>query len=237
MVLRTASLAAALAVAFLTTLACDPPGKPVLEENEATSSTDFKTLYATNCAGCHGEDGKNGPGRILNDPLYLSLIPQEALKDVLIHGRPGTSMPAWAKSEGGPLLPEQIDALVDGMEKNWAKKVTTNAAAPLPSYASTGNGDVEAGRKVFARSCFMCHGPGAKVGSVTDVSYLSLVSNQMLRTSVIVGRPDLGMPDYRFLKLGKALNEQEITDVVAFLASKRPNNSLGMTNSGQQAAR
>ena len=47
----------------------------------------------------------------------------------------------------------------------------------------------------------------------------------MLRTSIIVGRPDLGMPDYRHLKLGKALTDQDITDLVAFLASKRPVNS------------
>ena len=68
----------------------------------------------------------------------------------------------------------------------------------------------------------MCHGPGAKVGSVTEPAYLSLVSDQMLRTSILVGRPDLGMPDYRHLKLGKALTDSDVSDLVAFLSSKRP---------------
>ena len=68
----------------------------------------------------------------------------------------------------------------------------------------------------------MCHGKGAKIGPVTDVSYLSLVSNQNLRTSIIAGRPDLGMPDWRFLNLGHALTDQDISDIVAYLASLRP---------------
>jgi hypothetical protein len=44
----------------------------------------------------------------------------------------------------------------------------------------------------------------------------------MLRTSIVVGRPDLGMPDYRFLNLGKPLSDGDVTDLVAYLASQRP---------------
>ena len=206
---------------LLLSTACEPPGKP---EPELSSQdvTDFKVLYSDNCAGCHGIDGKNGPGRILNDPLYLAVLPKQTLKQILIYGRAGTAMPAWAKEQGGPLTMPQIDALVDGMEKNWAKPAGFQGTQ-LPAYSAAdkqGEGDV--GRKLFLRNCFMCHGPGAKIGSVTDPSYLSLVSNQMLRTSIIVGRPDLGMPDYRALKLGKPLSDDEITDLVAFLVSKRP---------------
>lgn len=208
-------------VALLCLAACDPPGKPKPETTAA--ATDFKVLFAENCAGCHGDLGKNGPARILNNALYLAVVPKETLKQIVIRGRPGTAMPAWAKSEGGPLTPAQIDALVDGIYQSWAKPVHFGAAQPAPAYAAGDQkGDAEAGRKVFLRSCFMCHGPGAKVGSVSDPSYLSLVSDQMLRTSIIVGRPDLGMPDYRVLKLGKPLADQDVTDVVAFLSSKRP---------------
>jgi mono/diheme cytochrome c family protein len=206
---------------LLTLTACDPPGKPKLAgEKLPEDITDFQTLYQQNCAGCHGNEGKNGPGRILNDSLYLAVMPKQTLKQILIYGRPGTAMPAWARSEGGPLTPVQIDSLVDGIE-SWAKPFDPHGTT-LPSYAAAAQGDADQGRKLFARNCFMCHGPGAKVGLVTDPNYLSLVSNQMLRTSIIVGRPDLGMPDYRNLKLGKALDDGDVTNLVAFLASKRP---------------
>jgi mono/diheme cytochrome c family protein len=113
---------------------------------------------------------------------------------------------------------------VDGIEKNWAKP-NQFGDAKMPPYAADQQGNPDSGRKLFLRNCFMCHGPGAKVGPVADPTYLSLVSDQMLRTSIIVGRPDLGMPDYRSLKLGKPLADQDIADLVAFLASKRPANS------------
>lgn len=203
--------------------ACDPPGRPQFEAERA-EITDFKILFSLNCEGCHGVEGKNGPGRILNDPLYLALIPRDALKQVLIYGRPGTAMPAWEKSQGGPLTMRQIDALVDGIEKNWAKPARFSGTQ-IPAYATNQQGNSDSGRKLFLRSCFMCHGPGAKIGPVADPTYLSLVSDQMLRTSIIVGRPDLGMPDYRTLKLGKPLTDQDITDLVSFLASKRPADS------------
>jgi mono/diheme cytochrome c family protein len=203
--------------------ACDPPGKPKEREDiNRRDITDFRTLYNENCEGCHGTNGKNGPGRPLNDPLYLAIIPKEELQKVITYGRQGTGMPAWALTQGGPLTDAQVNALVSGIEQNWAKPVKFGTA-PAPSY-SAGNttGDADHGRKLFLKDCFACHGQGAPIGPVTDGAYLSLVSDQLLRTAIIQGRPDLGMPDYRFINAGHALADQDITDVVAFLASKRP---------------
>jgi cytochrome c oxidase cbb3-type subunit III len=216
----------AMVAAALVLSACDPPGKPKLEEASAESgaeSLDFATLYKNNCAGCHGVDGKNGPGRILNDGLYLSFISKEQLKQVLVNGRPGTAMPGWSMQAGGPLSDKQIDALVDGIFQNWSKPQSTSGPKPPAYEAQAGSaGNVTHGKQLFVRSCFMCHGKGAKVGPVTDPAYLSLVSDQMLRTSIVVGRPDLGMPDYRFLNLGKPLSDGDVTDLVAYLVSLRP---------------
>jgi len=50
---------------------------------------------------------------------------------------------------------------------------------------------------------------------------LALVSNQGLRTIVIAGRPELGAPDWRGNVRGKPMSDQEVTDVVAWLASRR----------------
>lgn len=74
--------------------------------------------------------------------------------------------------------------------------------------------------------CADCHGAegrgGDKAGSVVDPSYLGLVSDQGLRTSVIVGRKDLDMPDWRGYVTGRAMSDQEISDVVAWLVAERP---------------
>jgi cytochrome c oxidase cbb3-type subunit 3 len=219
--MRLALPAFACVAAVTCLVACDPPGKPKQEEIAASQVTDFKILYSQNCSGCHGPNGQKGPGRILNDAVYLAVIPRDSLQHVIEFGRPGTAMPAWALSEGGPLTPQQVAALVAGIE-SWKKPVSAPAGAELPSYAASSSGDAVNGKRLFARGCFFCHGPGARVGSVTDPSYLSLVTDQNLRTSIIVGRSDLGMPNYLALNAGHPLNDQDVSDLVAYLASLRP---------------
>jgi cytochrome c oxidase cbb3-type subunit III len=217
-VLRAASCAA---VAIVLT-ACDPPGKPGPVPPSSQDITDFAVLYGENCAGCHGAKGRDGAGRILNDPLYLAIVPREELQRTIENGRPGTPMPAFAQSNGGPLVPKQVTALVDGIESNWAKPQQFQGAN-LPPYAAAGEqGNPDNGKKLYLRACFMCHGKGAAIGPVNDPSFLELSSDQFLRTAIIVGRPDLGMVDYRYLNMGHALSNQDIADLVAYLASSRP---------------
>lgn len=217
--LRYYTLASAVAALLMT--ACEPPGKPSAPTTPA-EITDFHTLFSENCSGCHGPNGKEGPGRPLNDPLYLAVIPRDTLKSIIENGRPGTAMPAWARSQGGPLYPNQVDALVGGIEKNWAKPVNLKGVA-VPSYSGGhASGDAAQGKKLFARNCFMCHGKGAPIGPVTEPAVLALASNQYVRTSIIFGRPDFGMPSFQHLSLGRALSDQDVTDLVAYVTSFRP---------------
>jgi hypothetical protein len=55
-----------------------------------------------------------------------------------------------------------------------------------------------------------------------DGSFLALTSNQGLRTSVIVGHPEFGFPDWRNDVPGHSMSAQEISDVVAWMAAQRP---------------
>jgi cytochrome c oxidase cbb3-type subunit III len=217
----------ACAALFIAATACDPPGKPKPVPPSSQDITDFAVLYGESCAGCHGANGRNGPGRILNDALYLALIPRDELQKIIENGRPGTGMPAWARSQGGPLTDKQITALVNGIETHWAKPDQFQNTALPPYAAESDPADPARGKKLFLRDCFMCHGPGAKIGPVTNASYLELSTDQLLRTSIIVGRPDLGMPDYRALNMGHPLANQDIADLVAYLASMRPTSTPG----------
>jgi cytochrome c oxidase cbb3-type subunit III len=222
-----AALISGVFLAALLLSGCHPYGKPALEEVDPEKSTDFATLFAQNCRGCHGDNGKYGPGRILNDPLYVAFIPREEIKKVLTYGRPGTAMPAWAQSQGGPLSEKQIDVLVSGIKDDWAKPVDLHGTT-LPVYSTDINaGDATRGKRLFVRACFACHGQGAPVGVITNATYLQLSSNQNLRTSIVVGRPDVPvkkmlMPNYMYLNAGHALTDQDVSDLVTYIASFRP---------------
>jgi cytochrome c oxidase cbb3-type subunit III len=213
---------------------CDRlPGKPTPEERwkPATEITDFSQLYALNCSGCHGADGRFGGARPLNDPLYLALVSAATLRTMIAQGVPGTSAPTLAQQVGGPLTDKQIDILVEGMRSRWGKAENFNNVA-FPPYSvqdasakGSAPGDSQRGAVAYQNYCAQCHGKdgsgGPKGGSVINPAYLALVSDQALRTTVIVGRSDLGMPDWRATISGRPMSSQEISDVVAWLASHR----------------
>jgi cytochrome c oxidase cbb3-type subunit 3 len=183
--------------------------------------TDFKALYESNCSGCHGGDGRHGAARPLNDPVFLAVIGSETLRDVIANGRPKTAMPPFAQSSGGGLTDRQITILADQIQQHWSRpQEFTNAS--LPRYRSE-PGDPIAGGGVFRAYCAGCHGEEgvtkSKVGSVTDANFLALVSDQSLRTSVIAGRSDRGMPDWRGHP--HPMSPQEISDVVAWISAHR----------------
>jgi cytochrome c oxidase cbb3-type subunit III len=188
---------------------------------------DFSTLYAQNCAGCHGAEGRGGASIALANPVYLAIVDETAMRNVVANGVRGTSMPAFAQSAGGLLTEEQIDAITSGMFSRWGRKGILDGGNP-PSYAAKDAGNVDRGQLVFGTYCASCHGSeggGTPKGSaITNDSFLALVSDQALRTIVITGRPELGAPDWRGNVPGRSMTDQEITDVVAWLASRRAEN-------------
>lgn len=218
----------ALGVMMLTGCS-SPPGQPRKgSETPAPSEVlEFGTLYAENCAGCHGVEGRGGAAIALNDPVYLTIADKEAIRKVTANGVRGTSMPAFAQSAGGMLTDKQIDVITSEIRSRWSKPGILDGANP-PSYAAKSAGNPQQGEAAYKTYCESCHGPagqGAKKGSaITNDSFLALVSDQGLRTMVIAGRPELGAPDWRGNVPGKPMSDQEITDVVAWLASRRVQN-------------
>jgi cytochrome c oxidase cbb3-type subunit 3/ubiquinol-cytochrome c reductase cytochrome c subunit len=224
---RTRAAVAAIATGLgLVTAGCDAlPGKPRPTDRQSLPSqvVDFGSLYGSNCAGCHGSGGRLGASRPLNDPVYLALVPREQLRRVIADGVPGTLQPAFSSGAGGTLTDAQIDALVGGVFDRWGKSGKSDVAG-LPPYAAAA-GDAARGQAVYATACAACHGPegkgGPKGGAVADASYLALVSDQYLRTTVIAGRSDLGMPDWRGYTPGQPLTDGQVSDVVAWLVAQR----------------
>src|SRR2546429_3105795 len=79
--------------------------------------TGFTALLANNCAGCHGQDGRAGAARRLNDPVFLAVIGKQNLRDVIANGVPRTGMPAFAQTAGGSFTDPQITILAGQMEE------------------------------------------------------------------------------------------------------------------------
>jgi cytochrome c oxidase cbb3-type subunit 3 len=181
----------------------------------------FDRLYKQNCSACHVENGSGGPALDLANPNYQALVDDASLKRWITSGMPGTQMPAFGESAGGFLTPQQVDVLVADMRARWSHKDHTTADMPPYSSSAPGNVEpnVEDGQDIFKVSCLSCHQQGQQ--KITDASYLALVSDQSLRTIVIAGRPDLGHPDWKQVRHGQPLTDQDVSNVIAYLHSLR----------------
>jgi cytochrome c oxidase cbb3-type subunit III len=201
-------------------------GRPIRSDQV----TDFATLYGLHCAGCHGADGQFGPAPPLNDPLFLAIVPDATLLQLVAGGRPGTPMPAFSRKKGGTLTDEQVRAIASGIKSRWK---AARPETPPPDYlvaADRSRGDEGRGRIVFDRACASCHGKDGlggkdKVGPIHEPAFLDLISDQAVRRFILTGRRDLKMPDFA----GKAgrppdfhpLSPTDIDDLVELVASWR----------------
>jgi len=229
----------AAALMFVVSLGCtDPPGKPNPADRPVMPDQvlGFEKLFANNCTGCHGSEGRLGPAPPLNDPLFVEIISREQLAGVVQDGRPDTPMPPFSKEQGGPLTHEQIEVLVEGILSRWKADKSVQGSPPVyaqPASEGVPVGNVERGATLFGRACAACHGAnglgtvrdGVTVNVINSSAFLSLISDQALRRIIITGRPDLGMPSYAE-RAGRPddfqpLTSGDIDDLVALLASWR----------------
>jgi mono/diheme cytochrome c family protein len=133
------------------------------------------TLYAENCAVCHGLNGEGiGANPALDNP-GLASMPYEDIFKVIERGRFGTSMPAWSKEDGGPLSDYQISELTALIQSgDWnatGDRVVNLGLAPLIPFTTEPDSDLleavgvledgatlQAAISTYASSCVACHG-------------------------------------------------------------------------------
>ncbi len=229
---RRGAPVAGLACLALVLVGCDFPGQrnAQIRTVPADEVLGFDALYATNCAGCHGPDGRLGPAPPLNDPLFLKIVPDAVVRDVIRDGRPHTLMPAFSQDKGGTLTARQMQVLTTELKTHWKPSPKDDHA--VPAYAlpkekiDHSTAAVQRGAQAYEQACSGCHGAGGKgdsAGAIGDPAFLALLSDQVLRRLIITGRSDLKMPDYAQTD-GRAddfrpLTSDEINDLVAYLRS------------------
>jgi cytochrome c oxidase cbb3-type subunit 3 len=160
---------------------------------------------------------------------------------VLVHEIKGIPYQVIAK----PGSPASVEVVLDarGISPKWGPPGKPGSGLPYsrePSTEANGSSNAKeiAGTAVFARACATCHGDygqgvaqgGTLNHTINDPIFLSLCSDQVLRRYVITGRPDLGMPGFADASPGnphfQPLTDEEVTDLVALLASWRKTNVI-----------
>lgn len=204
-------LAASVPVAF----AQGGPGDPVRGGE----------LFVENCAVCHGVDGQGRIGASLE--AFPGIDAGAAIEAIVAAGIPGSVMPAWGESNGGPLGAQDIGDIAAYIVASFGG---TQPITPLPTYVAPAipalpevEGDPSAGAVVYYTNCVMCHGDQgqgrfgvvlAKAWPVTDPPiYIQQVVRQGIEGSI--------MPAWSQAN-GGPLSDAEIGDVAAFVLTLEP---------------
>jgi cytochrome c oxidase cbb3-type subunit III len=93
-----------------------------------------ETSYQAHCAGCHAAAHDQGRQQVTS-PVYLSLIGNQALRSIIIAGRPDIGQPDWRHDASGgsaaaPLSNQDVDDIVTYLAslRNMDQQVATSTA-------------------------------------------------------------------------------------------------------------
>ncbi len=104
---------------------------PPLQQPQGGDVQRGQQAYQARCASCH-----QGPKRQqVNSPVYLSLVSDEALRIIIIAGRPDIAQPDWRHdtpngAEGQPLSAQDVTDIVTYLAS--LRNPAAVSAAPLP---------------------------------------------------------------------------------------------------------
>ena len=119
-------------------------------------------------------------------------------------------MSAWGEALGGPLSPDQADAVVQYIRR-WATEDAVSVdAGPI-------EGQVGRGRAQWDVRCASCHGAEGRGGtfmSVANPEFLAAASDGYIRRAISHGRPGTPMEAWR-----DRLTDQAMDDLTALIRS------------------
>ena len=153
------------------------PTRIVEAQNEtlAVQLDDAMTLYAENCAVCHGLAGEGIGATPALDSDALRTMAYDDLFKTVARGRYDTAMPAWSKEDGGALSDYQISELAALVQfGDWQEtqdRVVNLGLAPLVPFTSDPDpalleavanlpdgATLQTGIQLFGTNCVACHG-------------------------------------------------------------------------------
>jgi cytochrome c oxidase cbb3-type subunit III len=170
-------------------------------------------LYGRMCAVCHGPSGEGyaaDHAPALAHPDFLGSVSEGLLRSAITYGRTDTTMAAWSAERGGPLAPEDVDALITFM-RSW------HAGPPITLNETPLQGNAARGQILFRRECVTCHGERGQAGPnvrIGNPELLQEASNGFLRHAIAWGRHGTIMPGF-----GEKLASEGVEDLVAALRS------------------
>lgn len=182
-------------------------------------------LFEQNCIMCHGPYGEGRVGATLAKN-WPSIRPDLTVRTIITNGVPGTVMPPWSETKGGPLSESQIDSLV-AFILSWQSNdpsqiiiVPTATLRPAITPIPEVQGDPNRGAILFDQNCAVCHGANGegRVGAILAKNWPAIRPDLAVRTTIQNGIPGSVMPAWSQVN-GGPLTDGDINDLTAYILS------------------
>lgn len=146
-------------------------------------------VYVTQCAACHGGDGRGSIGPSLRTTQLVG----DALRDAIASGN--ATMPAFSRT----LTAEDLELVTVYVEGLGARR---ELGGPRTDFAG--------GAALYRQDCFACHGEGGEGGIGGDLRGSSLTTNEIVTR--VYGGHAAGMPAFE-----GALDGREVLGVAGYV--------------------
>lgn len=177
------------------------------------------TVYAENCAACHGANGEGSTlAPALNtDELRVRLSDADIAR-IVAEGVPGTLMSSWSSA----LDPAEQQAVVTLISR-WGELNTAGIKLPVIESAPIDSSPeaIANGQRLFNLLCTQCHGIdgyGSPIApALNNQTFLSQTPDAAIQAIIAGGVSGTNMPSW-----GGYLTDADIAAITAYLRSLQP---------------
>ena len=192
----------------------------VINSSLGTSIQRGQTLFAQNCASCHGDFGEGGlnptnPNQLIaaiGTAEFLNTRDDSTLFQIITQGQPDQGMSPFGTTNGGNLDDDQINSIVAYL-RSWQANppVTTPPQFTIPTLNLSA-------ADIYAKVCAQCHGSNGE-GSTTapELNDLSDDTDQDVYNAISKGTPYTTM-----LAFDSILSDSQIQELVAIIRQFPP---------------
>ncbi len=192
----------------------------VISSTQGTSVERGQTLFAQNCAICHGDFGEGGPNPANQNQIiapigsaeFLNTRDDTTLFQIISQGQPDQGMSPFGSANGGNLDDDQINSIVAYI-RSWQANppVTAPPQYTIPILSLSAS-------DVYKTICTQCHGQEG-AGTILGPTLNDLSDDTDEEISTVIGQ---GISNTNMLSFGSFLSDSQIQGLVALIRQFPP---------------
>jgi mono/diheme cytochrome c family protein len=192
----------------------------ITSSSQGTSIQIGQTLFAQNCAPCHGDFGEGGPNPANPNQIiapigtadFINTHDDSTLFQIISQGQPEQGMSPFGSANGGNFDDDQINSIVAYL-RSWQENppITTPPQFTILTLSLSAE-------EIYSQICAQCHGLNGE-GTTIGPALKDLSDDADQDIFDVISQ---GIPKSTMLAFGSILSENQVQDLVALIRQFPP---------------